>query len=106
MENGLIRILFMTNDNLELSIKEFIAKNILFNDKGFPYSDEASFLSEGVIDSIGVMELVSFVSDRFKMEVDPQDITPANFDSVRRLADYIRKHQKEHVEMKSSVSAS
>jgi len=95
----------MTSDNIELSIREFIAHNILFNEQGFPYPDEASFLTEGIIDSIGVMELVSFVGDRFKIEVDPQDITPDNFDSVRRLADYVRKHRKPPVERDQSVSA-
>ena len=72
-------------------IKAYIAKNLLFSDDGYGYPDEASFLEEGIVDSQGVMELVMFVEDEFKVTVDDEDITPDNFDSVSLLADYIRR---------------
>jgi acyl carrier protein len=75
---------------IENQIKDYIAKNLLFSDNGFPYPDEASFLNEGIVDSVGVMELVAFVEDKFGLKVDDLDVTPDNFDSVSRLASYIR----------------
>jgi acyl carrier protein len=74
---------------IETKIKQFIAQNLLFSEDGFPYDDDASFLHEGIIDSLGVMELVTFVSTTFGVTVDPQEITPDNFDSVRKLATYV-----------------
>jgi len=74
---------------IESQIRTYIAKNLLFSDNGFKYSDDASFLQEGIVDSIGVLELVTFVSDIFGINVDDQDITPDNFDSVNKLATYI-----------------
>ena len=47
--------------SIETQIKDYIARNLLFSDNGFPYGDEVSFLEEGIVDSIGVMELVAFV---------------------------------------------
>jgi acyl carrier protein len=73
------------------SIREYISDNILFDEAGFKYSDEASFIQEGIVDSVGVMDLVEFVGKRFGIQVDPQDITPENFDSVARLDRYITK---------------
>jgi acyl carrier protein len=73
---------------IEIQIKAYIAKNLLFN--GFKYSDEASFLEEGIVDSQGVMELVAFVEDTFHVSVDDMEIIPDNFDSVSKLAGYIR----------------
>jgi acyl carrier protein len=72
-------------------IRNHIAKNILFNDKGYPYSDEASFVEEGIIDSMNVMELILFVEENFGLEVADEEIVPENFNSVRRMADYIRR---------------
>ena len=40
---------------------------------------------------MGVMELVAFVEASFGVKVDDHDITPDNFDSVRKLADYVRR---------------
>jgi acyl carrier protein len=75
---------------IEAKIKNYIAENILFS-KSFDYPDSASFLQEGIIDSIGVMELVSFVQSAFGIQVDQKEITPANFDSVQSLASYVRR---------------
>ena len=75
---------------IESQIHTFISKNLIFSDNGFKYSNDASFLQEGIVDSIGVLELVTFVSETFSINVDDQDITPDNFDSVNKLATYIR----------------
>jgi len=77
---------------IESEIREFIAKNLLYSGDGFKYGDDVSFLEEGIVDSIGVMELVAFVEDRYEIQVDDQDVTPDNFDSINRLAKYIRQN--------------
>jgi acyl carrier protein len=76
---------------IDTEIKDYIAKNLLFSDNGFPYSEEASFLEEGIVDSVGVMELVAFVEEKFGLKIDDADVTPDNFDSVSRLAAFIRR---------------
>lgn len=75
---------------IESHIREFIARNLMFTESGFAPGDDASLLDEGIVDSIGVLELVDFVSTQFGISVGPDDITPENFDSVNRLARYIR----------------
>jgi acyl carrier protein len=75
---------------IEGSIRDYIAENILFSDNGYTYSDDASFLEEGIIDSMGIMELVMFVGDTFRITVEDEELVPDNFDSITRLASYIR----------------
>jgi acyl carrier protein len=79
---------------IEAQIKEYIARNLLFSDNGYPYSDDVSFLDEGIVDSVGVMELVAFVGDSFHISVEDLDITPENFDSVSKIATYVRRKAK------------
>jgi acyl carrier protein len=76
---------------VEAQIRRYVAQNLLFSDNGFEYEDDDSFLQEGIVDSVGVLELVLFVEETFNLTVDDQDITPDNFDSVSKLANYIRK---------------
>ena len=77
--------------DIETQIRNYVAQNLLFRDNGFGYADDASFLQEGIVDSVGVLELVLFVEQTFGVDVDDQDITPDNFDSVSKLANYIRR---------------
>lgn len=77
--------------NAETMIRNHIAENILFSKNGYPYSDETSFLEDGIVDSTNVLELVMFVEETFNIKVDDQDIVPDNFDSVAKLAAYVRR---------------
>lgn len=76
---------------IEDQIKQYMAENILFSDDGFEYEHDVSFIQEGILDSIGVLELVAFVKDAFGVDVYDQEVTLENFDSVDRLANYIRR---------------
>jgi acyl carrier protein len=75
---------------IEAQIRKYVAQNLLFSDNGFEYDNDDSFLQEGIVDSVGVLELVLFVEETFGLTVDDQEITPDNFDSVNKLANYIR----------------
>jgi acyl carrier protein len=71
-------------------IRDYIARNMLFSEQ-FDYDDKASFLEERIVDSLGVIELVGFVEQQFGVAVDDQELTPENFDSVQRIADYLSR---------------
>ncbi len=75
--------------DIKTRIKQHISKNILFNGPDFNLDDDASFLEQGVIDSLGFMELVAFVEKEYGIKVGPQDLVPDNFDSVNKLSRYI-----------------
>ncbi len=79
------------SDNIENQLKEYLVANLLFSDQGFTYGDDTSFFEEGLLDSLGVMELVTYVGSAFAIQVRPEELTAEHFDSVRKLAAYIRK---------------
>ena len=75
---------------IEEQIRQQIADNFLFSVDGYQLPDDASFLEEGIIDSTGVLELVMFIEETFNVTVEDEEIVPANFDSVSRLATFVR----------------
>ena len=78
---------------VEITLRQHLAREILFTGQTYPHSDSASFLENGIVDSMGVMQLVMFVEEHFGVTVNDADIVPDNFDSVARLAAYIRRKQ-------------
>lgn len=72
-------------------IRQYIAQDLLFSDNGFKYDDDASFLEEGIVDSLGVMELVFFIEETFGLTTTDEELTPDNFDSVNKLANFIQR---------------
>lgn len=83
----------MDNHQIEPPIREFIANNLLYSREGFTYADDASLLREGIIDSLGVVEIVTFLQTRFGVKVEQADVRPENFDSVAKLAAFVRRKQ-------------
>ncbi|HEY2923321.1 MAG TPA: acyl carrier protein [Candidatus Binatia bacterium] len=55
--------------------------------------DEQPLLGGGVIDSLGILEVVTFLENEFKITVADEELLPANFGSVRDLAEFVRKKQ-------------
>jgi acyl carrier protein len=75
---------------IELIIAAYISKNILFSRDGYPYPNDASFLENGIVDSTNILELIMFVEENYKISVADDEIIPDNFDSVAKMANYVK----------------
>lgn len=78
----------MQSQNITTEIRGFVIANFLYG-KADGLTDDDSLLDRGVIDSTGVLELVSFVQDKFGIWMEDDEVVPANLDSINNLADYI-----------------
>jgi acyl carrier protein len=74
---------------LEQQICKYLSDKVLYVDDGFEYSNDSSFIEEGLVDSTGIMEIVMYVQSAFGITVDPHEVTPDNFDSVNKLVAFI-----------------
>jgi acyl carrier protein len=75
---------------IEEMLRTFIAENVLFSSDGFPYSDDTSFLDNGIVDSTSVLELVAFIEEQFGISVKDSEVIPENFDSISSLSKFIK----------------
>jgi acyl carrier protein len=80
----------MSDDPIKQRLREFVSKNFYLADPS-SFDDRTSFLDRGIIDSTGVLELVSFVEGEYGVQVADEDIVPANFDSVDALAAFVQR---------------
>jgi acyl carrier protein len=72
------------------SIRAFIRENY-YLPADLAFTDDTSLLGQGIIDSTGVLELVSFLERDFEIEVKDLEILPENLDSVARIAAYLAR---------------
>ncbi|RLD07042.1 MAG: acyl carrier protein [Chloroflexi bacterium] len=78
---------------VENRIRQFLIENFVLSDQVDEMGFDESLLEKGVIDSTGVLELVFFLEEQFGIEVDTSEVLPENFDSINRLAAYVRQKQ-------------
>jgi acyl carrier protein len=68
-------------------IRSFISE--AFFVEGF--SDEESFLRSGIVDSMGMAQLVAFLEQEFRIEILDEELVPENLDSVARGAAFVER---------------
>ncbi len=76
---------------IEQNIRDFIVSNFLFGVDDCSLKREDSFLQNGVIDSTGVLELVGFLEQSFKIGVTDHEISAVNLDSIQKVAAYVSR---------------
>ncbi len=67
-------------------IREFISREFLYDRPEIELTDDLHLFDRGVIDSIGVIRLINFMRDEFKIEINPEDVLLENFETVARIA--------------------
>ena len=75
---------------VKAKVREFIVENFLFGSTD-GLKDDTSFLDEGIIDSTGVLELVSFIETEFSIQVEDDELIPENLDSIDNIAAYLER---------------
>ena len=75
---------------IEQKIRDYIVKNLLTNGETFTLSDDDSLFEHDLMDSLGILQILAFVDSEFDVRILPGEVSATNFDSVNRLAAYIR----------------
>ncbi len=57
----------------------------------FQVDTRTPLLQSGLIDSLGMEELVTFLEDTFSVEVEDEDLLPDNFETVEAIAALIER---------------
>jgi acyl carrier protein len=70
-------------------VREYVVENFLLGEDEEEFSDETSFLESGLIDSTGILELVSFLEEAFEIEIADEEMIPDNLDSVESVARFV-----------------
>jgi acyl carrier protein len=78
-------------EHIETQVRQFVVENFLFGEGLDKLKNEASFLESGVIDSTGVLELVTFLEDKFSIHVDDHELVPDNLDSINRIVHFVNR---------------
>jgi len=77
-------------------VKEFIIENFLFGDEE-QIELETDFFEKGIIDSTGVIELVSFMEETFEISIDDEELIPENLSSLKNIGVFLQQKTDQKV---------
>jgi acyl carrier protein len=79
----------MTSTAARDQLRQFILNNYLFTDDQAALADDASFLDNGILDSMGILELIDFLDENFNVKVAGDELVPENLDSIYSVLKFL-----------------
>lgn len=77
--------------SIKSQVRQFILSNYLFSEDQSRLVDQESLMQAGVLDSTGILELIMFIEDTFKVKVLDEEMVPGNLDSVDCVVAYVER---------------
>ncbi len=59
--------------------------------RGQSFRDDTSLLEQGIVDSMGVLEIVTFLEQRFGLQLNDEDLVSESFDSIDAIAGLVEQ---------------
>ena len=78
-------------ENTREVVKAFILENFLPGEDARNLSDDTELKESGILDSLSTLKLVTFLEERFKVELEASDLDSANLSSVANIASLVEQ---------------
>ena len=75
-------------------LSTFIIDEII-NEKSTLLKDNEQLIEAGIIDSFGIIKLISFIEKQFEIKLDNDDLMPNNFENIRSISNMISRKQND-----------
>ena len=70
-------------------VRAFIVDNFLFGDDS-SLKDDSSFLQEHIVDSTGILEIITFLEEEFSIIINDDELLPENLDSLNNIDAFLK----------------
>ena len=70
-------------------VRKFVRETFMYAQPNAPLAEDVLLLKRGVIDSMGVVELIEFIQAEFGIQIPDEDVTEDHLGSLGAIADYV-----------------
>jgi len=92
MNNRTKITVIITKDQIKEQLLDFICRQFLVDLEDVEI--DKSLIDTGIIDSMGLIEISSFIEQNFNFRVNEEQMNRQNFGSVLLIVDFIDKNKK------------
>ena len=74
---------------MEQVIRDFVTKEIMFDADPGDLDVNTSLLAEGILDSMGLVRLISFLESEYSIIIGDDNLLPQNFDTITAILELV-----------------
>lgn len=76
--------------SIEREVRQFVIDNFVLAAGNGEFSSTDSFLETGLLDSMGILNLVEFVREKYSIAIADEELVPEHWDSVRQVVGFVQ----------------
>ena len=90
-----------TPEQVALSLRQFLEDNFLGMRPGLVIDGTTPLLASGIVDSMGVLELLSYLEGTFGVIVEDDEVVEANLGTLDDLVRFVATKQRHAAELEA-----
>jgi acyl carrier protein len=79
-----------TMEDVQQRVKRFVMENFFVSDPS-EIGDDTSLIATGLVDSTGMLEVITFLESEFGVRVRDQEMVPNNLETISRIAAFVER---------------
>jgi len=85
----------MQHHQLIGEIKLFVRSNYLL-DSEYALEDSQNLIASGIVDSTGILELITYLEEKYRIQFQDEELTAENFQSIERISRVVLEKMVAH----------
>jgi acyl carrier protein len=79
----------LTTEQIETTIKAYITETFMYDREGVSLTNDFPLFDQGIIDSMGIFRLISYLEEQFSVTVEPEEVIIENFATVNAITSLV-----------------
>ena len=76
------------------AIERFIVEEIMIGSERTKIEPDQSLLDSGILDSLALLRLISFLEDQYQITIEDGEVTPDNFESIATIKTFLEQKRQ------------
>ena len=78
---------------LKAELAKFIEQKLVGSDRRIAISEKTPLIEEGIIDSMGLLQMVAFLEERAGVRIPDDEVSPDNFETIDAIDALVKRLQ-------------
>lgn len=79
--------------NVQQRVRQFVLENFYVSDPS-EVADDTLLVATGFIDSTGMLEVITFLEEEFRIRIADDETTAENLESIERIASFVERKRQ------------
>ena len=78
---------------MEKTLLEYVQQKLLGKHTDIKLQPDDDLLGSGLVDSMGIMNLIAFIEERYEIPIPPEDMVIENFMNIEAITEYLKNRK-------------